>query len=120
MILILLVSSRQAASWLIYQGEAVRFKKRFSFGRGEDKALQRLDAFLKKHHIKFTQLRGLVLLVQEASLTQVKIFSTMINTIAWQLDRPLTADFYFSQPWEKALTRCLTRLKKQHHFRPVP
>lgn len=43
----------------------------------------------------------------------------MINTIGWQFDLPAVGRFYFSQPWEKALSAGLARLKKIRHFQPL-
>ncbi len=119
MILTLSILDKNKAKWFLLDRGKVKFFLVFSFKPGTDQTLFYLDKFLQKHKIKLSQVKGFVLLVKEAGLTSVKIFTVIINVLAWQLNVPVVGKFYFKEAEDKVLTDLLTKLKNTKQFKPL-
>jgi len=119
MILTLSILDKNKASWsLIDRGQA-KFSLAFSFETGTDQTLFYLDKFLQKHKVKLSQVTGIVLLVKEAGLTSVKIFTVITNVLAWQLNVPVVGKFYFKEAEDKVLAGLLAKLRNTKKFKPL-
>ena len=112
MILILNVKNKEKASWLLVENNEVKEVHDFIVEVGEDNLLQSLPVNVK-------DITGLILYVQEASLTQVKVFTAVINTLAWNFNIPVVGEYFNSQKLEKNLTKLLTKLSKEKKFKPL-
>lgn len=119
MFLTLYIQDHNHGSWLICDKAAIKFRLDFAIARGEDDSLKYLFKFLEQHHWPWRKLQGVALIVEDASLTQVKVFTTMINTIAWQYQLPTAADFYSATKLNKILEKIYTKLKKQKKFKQI-
>lgn len=110
MILILLIEDKNKGSWIL--------EKKihdFKMEAGQDNLLLELD----KLKIDFTKLDGLALLVRDASLTQVKVITTILNTLAWNFNLPIVGKFYFTEDNEKIIVKTKKEISKIKKFKPV-
>ncbi len=107
MVLTLYIQDKNRGEWIVDN-------KRHAFDilPGEDSVLAKLDYL----QLDFHQISGLILAVADATMTQVKVFTTLINTLAWNFDLPVTAKFYFSQNLSDILPDLQTELKAQKQF----
>ena len=119
MILVFNVISNEKAAWLVIKKEQLIFRKDFDIKRGEDKSLLHLQEMLDNNKLKLKDFKGLVLLVKDASMTQVKIFTTTVNTLAWQFEWPIVAEYYFKEDNEKILLKALRKLSKIKKFKAL-
>lgn len=115
MILILNILDNNQAIWRAFDGEK-ELKHPFAMILGEENILAELDLFLKTNNLELTQTQGLALSIREASLTQVKILVTIINTLGWQLDIPVTASFYSQIDIEQLNQQLITDLDTTKGF----
>ena len=110
MILILHIIDKNKATWILDdQGHS------FAMEPGRDNILAELD----KLKVDWKKISGLVLVVKEASLTQVKIFTAIINTLAWQFDLPVVGEFYYQEKFEQVLQLLQKKLSTQTKFEPL-
>jgi hypothetical protein len=119
MILILNIINKQQGIWILLGEEQVKFAHGFSMQPSQDNLLLELDKFFKKRKISFKDLKGLILFVQEASLTQVKVFTATLNTLGWQFSLPVVGEFFSQTSLEKVLPKLLKFFKKQKSFQPL-
>ena len=119
MILILSVLKKNKAAWLAEKSKGVLLRQDFDLEKGSEDLLFYLDVFLKKEKIKLKDLTALIFLLEEASLTQVKVLTASLNTIAWQLDLPTAAKFYFSGNWPTVLAKAKQELDLKKGFKPI-
>lgn len=119
MILVLNVTDSDKGSWQIVENNKIVLSYEFVMVRGEDTILLHLDRFLNKHKLSLADIKKFILLVKEASLTQVKIFTTIANTLAWHFDWPIVADYYFKGDSVKVLDRLIKKLSKIRKFKAV-
>jgi hypothetical protein len=116
MILVLYVKDNNNAQWLLIEDGKIKFSHDFSMEVGEDRTLESLDQLLAKNKIDFTDIKGAVLAVREASLTQVKLYTATINTLGWQYNWPLVGEYYFELDFEILLPKLLKQLSGQSKF----
>lgn len=119
MILTLNIIDHNKASWLIIENGRIRYNHNFAMAKGEESSLLNLDKLLKSNKLSLRDITDLVLAVKDASLTQVKVFTAIINTIGWQFDLPLAADYYFKGDFKDVLPGLLKKLEKQRKFAPL-
>lgn len=119
MILILSILDKNKAQWSLVDRGQVKFSLAFSFESGTDQTLFYLDKFLQKHKIKLSQVTGMMLLVKEAGLTSVKIFTVIVNVLAWQINVPVVGKFYYQGSEGKVLGELLISLKNTKKFKPL-
>jgi|APSaa5957512576_1039674.scaffolds.fasta_scaffold25174_1 hypothetical protein len=119
MTLVFNILSIEKGAWQVLANGQIIFSHNFNIVRGEDKSLLHLQKLLDNNNLKLVNFKGCVLLVKDASMTQVKIFTTIINTLAWQFDWPLVADYYFQEDSEKMLAKVLKKLAKLKKFTAI-
>lgn len=119
MILVLNIISSEKGSWLVIEDHQIIFSYNFHIARGEDQSLLYLEKMLSKNKLKLQNFSGFVLLVKEASLTQVKVFTTVANTLAWNFNWPIVAEYYFKGDIDKVLIRLLNKLSKIKKFKAI-
>lgn len=111
MILVLNILNHNQASWKIVSAGHIKYTHDFVMARGQDNILSHLDKFFKNNKLRLKEIKGIALVVAEASLTQVKIFTVIINTMGWQLNVPVMAEYYNKVNLETILKK-LSRVKK--------
>ena len=91
--LILNILDNNQAEWILVND--INKKHQFTMQPGEENILAELDVFLNKEKITLDKITGLGLAIKQASLTQVKVQVTIINTLGWQLQVPVASVFYY-------------------------
>ena len=119
MILILSVLKKNKAFWLLEKSEGIFVRRDFELEKGSEDVLLNLDIFFKKEKIKPKTLTGLIFLVEEAGLTQVKVLTAILNTLAWQFDLPTASRFYFSENWSTVLAKVKKELSPKKGFKSI-
>lgn len=119
MVLVLSISSKEQGAWLAVKANKIFLTHSFDVIRGEDKSLLQLQKMLDNNNLKLKDFSSFILLVKEASMTQVKIFTITANTLAWQFNWPIVADYYFEEDNEKILSKLLKKLAKLKKFKAL-
>jgi len=115
MILILNILDNNSAECILV--DEIEKKYQFTMQQGKENILAELDTFLSKEKIKLESITGLGLAIKQASLTQVKVQVTIINTLAWQLNIPVASQFYYQGDLETE--DFVTQIKKQKYFQAI-
>ena len=115
MILILNILDNNQAEWILVND--VNKKHRLAMQPGEENILAELDVFLNKEKIKLDKITGLGLSIKQASLTQVKVQVTIINTLGWQLQVPTASIFYYQDNFK--IEDLVDKIKKQKIFQAI-
>lgn len=119
MFLILHIKNRQDALWLLVKNNKVVARVNFVLSAEEDTVLHHLYKILYKNKISISRVDSLVLLVTEASLTQVKVVTAIINVLAWQNKAKVVADYHFSGVVEDRLLNLSNKFKKIKKFKAL-
>lgn len=119
MILVLSILNNNHGAWLAVKDNKVFLTHNFDMIRGEDKSLLQLEKMLDRGHLKLKDFSGFILLIKEASLTQIKIFTVSANTLAWQFNWPIVAQYYFKEDNEKMLFKLLKKIIKLKKFKAI-
>lgn len=120
MILVFNTLSKEKAAWSAIKNGKILGHKNFVIGRGEDKSLQYLQKFLGQENLKLASFKGILLTIQDASLTQVKVFTNNINTLGWQLDMPVLASYYYqTEEYDKILQNLLKKIAQLKKFKAI-
>lgn len=119
MYLILEIKDHNHGAWLWADKRGVQYQLSFSIVRGQDNSLQYLDKFLRKFNLRLSRVRGAALLVRDASLTQVKVFATLINVLAWYWRWSLSASFYEQKDRSRILQSLIKKLLSKKKFRAL-
>jgi len=119
MTLVFNILSKETGAWQIVSDGQILFSHNFDIIRGEDKTLLHLREMLDNNNFKLKDFSKFVLLIKDASLTQVKIFTTTANTLAWQFNWPIVAEYYFKEDNEKMLAKALKKLSKLKKFKAI-
>jgi len=119
MILVLNILERSKASFLLIKDRQIIFEYNFILERGEESILKELNTFLKKKKVLLKDLKGLILFIKEASLTQVKVILTIINTLAWNFNIPVQGKFYFSEDYQKLLPVLIKKIENNKNFKSL-
>ncbi|MBT7228139.1 hypothetical protein HN859_01345 [Candidatus Parcubacteria bacterium] len=114
MILILHIQNKEKASWLIVN-KKVEQQLDFDMQPAEDNILAKLDEL----KIDLQTVNGLGLVVNDASLTQVKIFTAIINTMGWQFDIPAVGEFYTDKNINDVLPEIIKKIEDSQKFSPL-
>ncbi|KKP91235.1 MAG: hypothetical protein UR94_C0018G0004 [Parcubacteria group bacterium GW2011_GWA2_36_10] len=118
MTLILNILDNKSGAWRLFTDGAEKVHE-FAMIQGEENILAELDNFLKKANFELKQVKALGLSIKEASLTQVKVIVTIINTLGWQLNIPVSASFYLSSPVKEINQQLLASLKNKYEFTSI-
>lgn len=119
MILVFNILSKEQGAWLIIKNDQTLFSHNFNIIRGEDKSLVHLQEMLDNNNLKLTDFSKFILLVKDASMTQVKVFTTTANSLAWQFNWPIVATYYFKEDNDKVLARSLKKISKIKKFTAI-
>ena len=84
---------------------------------GTESILKELNIFLKKYKLKLKDIKGFILFIKEASLTQVKVIITIINTLAWNFNIPVQGKFYFQEDRQFFSINQMTLYLSHKHLR---
>ncbi len=114
MILILHIQNKEKASWLVVE-KKVDKQLDFDMKTSEDNILAKLD----KLKIDLQTATGLGLVINDASLTQVKIFTAIINTLGWQFDIPVAGEFYTDKKIADVLPGIIKKIDDAKKFMPL-
>jgi hypothetical protein len=91
----------------------------FELNFDEDQVLTKLFFLLKKNKLKISKVKAFALLLQDASLTQVKVSTATINALAWQSGAKVYADYAFKGELEASLLKILDKLAKIKNFKAL-
>ncbi|MFA5127270.1 MAG: hypothetical protein WC465_04730 [Patescibacteria group bacterium] len=119
MLVILNILNRRSAQWLLVRQDKIVAQVNFILSTDQDKLLFTLDKLLKKNKISLAKVKGLFLLVHETSLTQIKLFTATINTLAWYHSLPVMADWHYLGKIEDDLKKITASFKKVKKFKPL-
>ncbi len=119
MILVLNIINRQKAEWLLVKNNKIFYRHLFALQFDQDQVLTKLAFLLKKNKLKISQIKSLALLLQDASLTQVKVMTAMINALAWQNEAKVYADYSFVGEVSDFLDKILKKISKIKKFKPL-
>lgn len=111
MILALNIEDKNNGSWILIEGKKQKDLASFVIDRDNDKVFMTLDVLLSRNKLVLEDLRGLILNIKEAGLTQVKIFTAIINTFAWQLDVAVAGRYYDQKSLETLMPQLLVDLE---------
>lgn len=119
MILVLHLLAKDQATWSLYKHNDLLDQITITRSELADNFLGSLNQFLLKHKIDLSQVQAFGLLVKEASLTQVKLATATLNTLAWVKQRPIAGSFFYAGTQIEALTQVLKTLDEQQTFVPL-
>ena len=119
MILVLNILDHNKGTWSVLDKKEIKYSHQFVMIKGEDSLLLHLDKFLQNNQLTLKSFTNLALTVKEASLTQVKIFTAIINTLGWQFNIPVLAEYYYSGQLKDVLVSLLKKLSKQTKFKAL-
>ena len=119
MTLILNILDKHKAYWLLSDGQVIKHNHSFVLLKGQEKILQELDNFLKQNNFALKNIKSIILLASDVSMTQIKVVTAMINTLGWQLNIPVTASFNYQGDFESAWQRNSKILQKIKTFMPL-
>jgi hypothetical protein len=119
MTLILNILDKHKAYWFLADGSVIKHNHNFVLLRGEEKILSELDSFLKQNNFDLKNIKNIILLAGDISMTQIKVVTAMINTLGWQLDIPVSANFNYQGDFETAWHKNSKMLEKIKCFVPL-
>ena len=114
MILILNILDNNKAEWILAE------KKKqcaFDMQAGQENILTEFDDCLHQENIELRNITGFGLAIKQASLTQVKVQVTIINTLGWQLQVPVVADFYYQG--DLKIEDLVNKIENQKDFKAI-
>ncbi len=97
----------------------IKFQYTFDLRVGQDSLFLGLDSFLSKSKLKLKDFSGIILAIEEASLTQVKVSTAMLNALAWNFGWPIVGEYYFTADFDKILAKLLKKISKLKEFEPL-
>ncbi|MBP9802362.1 hypothetical protein KBC40_02120 [Patescibacteria group bacterium] len=115
MTLILNILDNKKGAWRLFTDSAENTHE-FAMLKGDENILVELNSFLLKQKFELKNIKALGLSIKEASMTQVKVIVTIINTLGWQLNIPVEASFYSEQAVSDVNQKLLANLKNKHEF----
>ena len=119
MILVLNILNKNKASYLLIKDTQIISSYNFILEVGTESILKELNIFLKKYKLKLKDIKGFILLIKEASLTQVKVIITIINTLAWNFNIPVQGKFYFQEDYQELLPSLLKKVEANNKFKAL-
>ena len=114
MILILNILDNNKAEWILAEKKN---QCAFDMQAGQENILTEFDDCLHQENIELRNITGFGLAIKQASLTQVKVQVTIINTLGWQLQVPVVADFYYQG--DLKIEDLVNKIEKQKDFKAI-
>ncbi len=118
MTLILNILDNKHGAWRLFTDETEKVHE-FVMLQGDENILAELDSFLLKQKLELQNIKALGLSIKEASMTQVKVIVTIVNTLGWQLNIPVEASFYSELSIAEINQQLLASLKNKHEFTSI-
>ena len=115
MTLILNILDNKQGAWRLFTDSAENTHE-FAMLKGDENILVELNNFLLDQKLELKNIKALGLSIKEASMTQVKVIVTIINTLGWQLNIPVEASFYSDLSTADINKQLLANLKNKHEF----
>ncbi|MCB9802767.1 hypothetical protein H6761_01975 [Candidatus Nomurabacteria bacterium] len=115
MILILNILDNNNAKWHLLNDDQVK-EHNFDMLVGEENILPELAQLVTKEAIDFSDLSGLALAIKESSLTQVKVATTILNSLGWQWSIPVVAYFDYLEKEQEILAKAKNDLAQKEKF----
>lgn len=97
----------------------ILFQYTFDLQVGQDSLFLGLDTFLSKGKFKLKDFSGIILAIAEASLTQVKVSTAMLNALAWNFGWPIVGEYYFTIDFDKVLPKLIKKASQSKYFKPL-
>ena len=119
MILVLNIINRQRAQWWLIKNKKIIYHLPFELNFDEDQVLTKLFFLLKKNKLQIVKIKAFALLLQDASLTQIKVTTATINALAWASGAKAYADYSFQGDFQDSLAHILAKLAKIKKFKPL-
>lgn len=119
MILVLNILNRNSGSYLGIENGDINIHHDFNLEIGKESILKELDIFLKNNDLELKNIKGLILLVKEASLTQVKVIITIINSLGWNFNIPVVGKFYFKEDYKEILPALIKEMGDSKEFEEI-
>lgn len=119
MTLVLHLLAKNHFQWSLYQADKLIASQTVDTSQQQGMFLASLDQLLQQQNISLEKIEALALMVKEASLTQVKLATAVINTLAWTNNKPVAGDFFYQTSDEQALVNILDQLAKNKSFVPL-
>ena len=116
--LILNILDNKHGAWRLFTDETEKVHE-FVMLQGDENILAELDSFLLKQKLELQNIKALGLSIKEASMTQVKVIVTIVNTLGWQLNIPVEASFYSELSIAEINQQLLASLKNKHEFTSI-
>jgi hypothetical protein len=118
MTLILNILDNKKGAWCLFTDSTEKVHE-FVMLQGDENILVELNSFLLDQKLELKNIKALGLSIKEASMTQVKVIVTIINTLGWQLNIPVEASFYEEQTVSDTNQKLLANLKNKHEFSSI-
>lgn len=119
MILVLNIKDKSQAIWQLYQDDKLLASQIVIKSEQSDDFLASLDELFKKTGKNLSLVKAFILLVKEASLTQVKLAAAIVNTLAWLQAKPILGEFFYQQTEAEILNILLAKIAKLKDFKPL-
>lgn len=111
MFLVLNIKDNNSAEWFLTEDSSVKDSLEFVIDRTNDKTFESLDKLLSNNSLKLKDVLGIALSIKDASLTQVKVFTAIINTLAWQLGISAIGKYYYKESFDSVLKDIFKEIK---------
>lgn len=118
MTLILNILDNKQGAWRLFTDGTEKVHE-FAMLQGDENILAELDNFLLKQKLELKNIQALGVSIKEASMTQVKVIVTIINTLGWQLNIPVEASFYSDLSVAEINQQLLANLQNKHEFTSI-
>ena len=119
MILVLNIRAREQVIWQLYQDDKLVASQLVAKIEQSDNFLAALEALFKKTGKNISSVKAFILLVKEASLTQVKLAAAILNTLAWFQAKPIMGEFFYQDLEIELLSKLFIKISKQKDFKPL-
>jgi len=119
MILVLNILNKNSGSYLGIEDGDISIHHDFDLEVGKESILKELDIFIKNNKLELKDFKGLILLVKESSLTQVKVIVTIINTLGWDFNIPVVGKFYFKEDYKEILPDLIKEIDGSKEFKEL-
>ncbi len=119
MILVLNTKDKEQALWQLYQDDKLLASQLVTKFEQNDSFLVALDKLFEKTGKNLSLVTAFILLVKEASLTQVKLAAAIINTLAWIEAKPIAGEFFYHLTEAEVLSQQFAKISKLKGFTPL-
>ncbi len=119
MILVLNIKVKEQALWQLYQDDKLIASQLVAKFEQNDSFLASLDKLFEKTGKNLKLVKSFILLVKEASLTQLKLATAIINALAWLEAKPIAGEFFYHLTEAEVLSQQFVKISKIKEFTPL-